>query len=154
MSLSLLLAPGPDAAARLADRLARTADAAVRRDLVAQAPAHRGRAGHRGPAMSPPPAIPPPAAFTVGGRVPAAVSAALAEARRIRDAWAEAVEGARADAAAEVRQRYGPQPARPCTAGPRWSGAAWRPRPRPSPPPWPRACSPGRSPPSTSPPCA
>lgn len=32
------LAPGPDAAARLADRLARTADAAVRRDLVAQAP--------------------------------------------------------------------------------------------------------------------
>lgn len=57
--------------------------------------------------MSPPPAIPPPAAFTVGGRVPAAVSAALAEARRIRDAWAEAVEGARADAAAEVRQRYG-----------------------------------------------
>lgn len=54
--------------------------------------------------MKPPP-IPPDRAFAVDGIVDARVRATLAEARRIRDGWAEALAAARreADAAAEAR---------------------------------------------------
>lgn len=48
-----------------------------------------------------PPVIPPAGALAVDGRLPEAVAATLAEARRIRDHWSEAV--ATAERAAEAR---------------------------------------------------
>lgn len=55
------------------------------------------------------PVVPPDHALAVGGRVPRAVAEALAEARRIRDAWAHALEQAVAEAreaaAEETRDR-------------------------------------------------
>lgn len=49
-----------------------------------------------------PPVIPPDRAFAVDGVVDRRVRAALAEARRIRDGWADAVAQAEADAAASA----------------------------------------------------
>ena len=69
------------------------------------------------------PVIPPDHAFAVAGRVPAAVGAVLAEARRIRDGWAQALEAARLEARTQASAEHHAHLRRGLRALHRWAEA-------------------------------